>query len=84
MQHYLDSLKATEAQQRRRRPSAQHYKTIEQQLERPTRTLSSVELQRAWYIAEFISRLNGRCLDEPHPMRVSEVLRKLGWLRQRL
>ena len=83
MQRYLDSLKATEAQQDRHRPSAQHYKPIEHQLEQLMRTLPPVELQRPWPMAEFISRLNGRYRDKPHPMKVSEALRKLGWVRRR-
>ena len=84
MQQYIEDLKRVQAQERQtRHAQTTAYMPIEQQLTELLSTLPPIELQRPWSMADFISRLTGRYRDNPHRMKVSDALRKLGWVRRR-
>jgi hypothetical protein len=59
-------------------------KPLEQQLIELLRTLSPDQLYRHWTMEDFVMRLKGRFRDRPHPQKVGEALRKLGWQRRRV
>lgn len=54
------------------------------QLERLVRTVPSGELRRPWHMDEFVSRLEGKYRERPHPRWVGKALREIGWSQQRL
>lgn len=46
-------------------------------------TLPPAQRDRKWSMAEFVSRLEGRYRDKPHPQMIGESLRRLGWSTMR-
>lgn len=40
-------------------------------------------LNRPWLMSEFVARLEGQYRARPHPQKVAEALRSLGWERVR-
>lgn len=42
------------------------------------------DLRRPWHMDEFVSRLEGKYRERPHPRWVGKALREIGWSQQRL
>ena len=53
------------------------------QIEALMRSLSPAQRNRPWSMDELVARLQGRYSTRPHPMRVGQALRALGWTAQR-
>ncbi len=95
MQGYIDKLKAEAAaeQDRLEREKLNKRlggdcrvlcdKPLTEQIEELMRSLPPAERQRRWTMAEFVARLSGRYAARPHPMRIGEALRTLGWKQRR-
>ena len=93
MKSYIDKLKAEAAAERTRLEQSKVSKRgdnrvvcdkpLIQQTEELMAALPPAEWQRRWTMAEFVARLSGRYSARPHPMRVGEALRALGWVQKR-
>ena len=91
MQAYLHKLRAIAAEQANRQKQAETKrphntdprvlcdKPLTQQIEELMRTLSPAQRDRPWTMEELCLRVQGRYSARPHPMRVGEALRALGW-----
>jgi len=53
------------------------------QVEALTRSLPPVQRDRPWSMDELVARLQGRYSAHPHPMKVGQALRVLGWVQRR-
>ena len=96
MKAYINQLKAqTEAANRQREqaeakkrrnvdPRVLCDKPMTIQIEELMWTLSPAQRDRPWSMDDLVTRLNGRYRNRPHPMRVGEALRALGWTSKRL
>jgi hypothetical protein len=58
-------------------------KPLEIQLEEFTRSLPPAMLNRPWRISDLLLRLEGRYRAHPSPQKLSEQMRKSGWIRRR-
>ena len=94
MRRYLDELRAATVEEQNRLEQSQLSKLtgnarvvcdkpLTKQIEELMATLPPAERQRRWTMAEFVARLSGRYTARPHPMRVGEALRALGWQQRR-
>jgi len=54
------------------------------QIDALMRSLPPAQRDRPWSMEEFCCRLKGRYSPRPHPMKVGEALRALGWTQRRL
>ena len=94
MKAYIESLhaaveqanrqKQAEAKKRRNAdPRVLCDKPLTQQIEELMRTLSPAQRDRPWTMDELVARLRGRYRVKPHPMRIGEALRALGFISRR-
>jgi len=93
MKSYIDKLKAEAAAERSRLERSKVSKRgdsrvvcdkpLTEQIESLMATLPPAERQRRFTMDELCSRLSGRYSVRPHPMRVGEALRALGWQQRR-
>ena len=92
MESYLDKLRAAATEEQNRLEQAKLSKSggdprvvcdkpLTQQIEELMASLPPSERQRRWTMTEFVARLSGRYAARPHPMRVGEALRSLGWIQ---
>ena len=56
---------------------------LTKQVEVLMRSLPPAQRDRPWSMDEFINRLEGRYSARPHPMKVGQALRSLGWVAHR-
>lgn len=42
------------------------------------------DLNRPWHMDEFVSRLDGKYREHPHPRWIGKALRAQGWIQKRL
>lgn len=54
-------------------------KPLDVQITELMASLPPVQRNRKWSMAEFVSRLEGRYRDKPHPQMIGMALRRLGW-----
>jgi hypothetical protein len=53
------------------------------QIEALMATLPPAQRDRAWSMEELVARLQGKYSASPHPMRIGQALRQLGWETRR-
>ncbi len=58
-------------------------KPIIEQVQELMNSLPPNLINRPWTMAEFVSRLEGKYRPRPHPQKVAEALRILGWRKVR-
>lgn len=58
-------------------------KPLTQQIEELMRSLPPAQRNRAWAMAELVSRLDGRYQQRPSAGDVGQALRSLGWVKKR-
>lgn len=59
------------------------YTPLVQQISALVNSLPSNLVNRPWSMSEFVSRLEGKYKARPHPQKVAEALKILGWKRVR-
>lgn len=63
--------------------SLQHI-PLDMQVRQMMLTIPKGDLGRPWHMDEFVSRLEGKYRERPHPRWVGKALREIGWSQQRL
>lgn len=63
--------------------SLQHV-PLDTQVKQMMLTIPKGELRRPWHMDEFVSRLEGKYRDRPHPRWVGQALKARGWTQKRL
>lgn len=58
-------------------------KPLTNQISDFVKTLPSSLINKPWTMAELVARLDGKYRAKPHPQKVAEALRILGWARVR-
>ena len=77
------SLSFFEQQAGRRLSPIKKAKPLTDQITDLINSLPSNLANRPWSMSEFVSRLEGKYKARPHPQKIAEALRVLGWKRMR-
>jgi hypothetical protein len=84
---YINQLKAQSGQlllkEKNEKNHTREIKPLTNQISDFIKTLPPPLINKPWMMAEFVSRLEGKYRTRPHPQKVAEALRILGWRRVR-
>ncbi len=58
--------------------------SLDIQVKQMIRTIPKDELSRPWHMDEFVTRLDGKYREHPHPRWIGQALRAQGWVQKRL
>ena len=61
-----------------------HHVPLNAQIEQLLRTIPKGDLHRPWHMDEFVTRLDGKYREHPHPRWIGQALRAQGWIQKRL
>ena len=90
MRAYIDQLRklseaANEAEQalQTNQPPLNEYLPLSQQISQLLVSLPESQRNREWRIVDLVEKLSGKYREKPHPMKVADQLRRLGWTQRR-
>jgi hypothetical protein len=84
---YINQLKAQSEQllikEKYEKKLFREVKPLTNQISDFIKTLPPALINKPWTMAELVARLDGKYRAKPHPQKVAEALRILGWKRVR-